>query len=400
MDIHEQEKLMLNAKNGDEESKRVLFEYELKMVIKFAKELAGYGLPLEDTIQEGALALTNAMDRYNPNNPNVLFGKYAYSYVYNHFRDASYLLNRTVGLASDDLRDFIRYNASLYKLAKKLNRKPSDEELMLALSINRERLDYIKKINEEDLRLSDLNYPDYSFEDDVLERLCIDKMLNDAKGMNISERDIEIIKIVTGYYGMDVYLSAIGSIYDISRARVEQIEKITPKKIRKNLFKDSNGQEINPLLKEYALDRLKEDIKNPKYLSLFDYSKGDIKAFMRSINNKRSKLYREVKSAFNKTNCIPTLKFLSDDNTLINVVMPMMKECYKPINYINDKEKLVVGLTINNPCGVDLPLKDLSKAINISESEMKEIIEAYQTRNKDESDRTRFDKRKSLGIGN
>lgn len=52
--------------NADVNAEAQLINSQLKLVAYIAKKYLGYGLPLEDFIQEGNIGLTKAVRRFNP----------------------------------------------------------------------------------------------------------------------------------------------------------------------------------------------------------------------------------------------------------------------------------------------------------------------------------------------
>lgn len=59
-------KLLRAARRGDCGARARLVEYHLPLVRALALRYRGYGLPLDDLIQEGSIGLLDAIDRYEP----------------------------------------------------------------------------------------------------------------------------------------------------------------------------------------------------------------------------------------------------------------------------------------------------------------------------------------------
>ena len=67
MDEEEVRRLLRRLDGGDREARRRLIEANLGMVSALARRYAKrWGVPLEDLMQEGALALVRAVDHYHP----------------------------------------------------------------------------------------------------------------------------------------------------------------------------------------------------------------------------------------------------------------------------------------------------------------------------------------------
>ncbi len=61
----EERELFRRKEAGDESAKRILIEANLRLVIWIARQYAHYNVPLLDLIQEGNLALTRAVERFD-----------------------------------------------------------------------------------------------------------------------------------------------------------------------------------------------------------------------------------------------------------------------------------------------------------------------------------------------
>jgi RNA polymerase primary sigma factor len=61
----EERELFRRKEAGDERAKRILIEANLRLVIWIARQYAHYNVPLLDLIQEGNLALTRAVERFD-----------------------------------------------------------------------------------------------------------------------------------------------------------------------------------------------------------------------------------------------------------------------------------------------------------------------------------------------
>ncbi len=61
----EERRLLRAAQNGDRAARQTLVESNLRLVATIAREFHGLGVPAEDLFQEGAIGLTQAVERYD-----------------------------------------------------------------------------------------------------------------------------------------------------------------------------------------------------------------------------------------------------------------------------------------------------------------------------------------------
>jgi RNA polymerase primary sigma factor len=120
--------LSYRAKAGDDRSRKVLIERNLRLVVSIAKKYRGMGLPFEDLIQEGSIGLMKAVERYDPDR-GYKFSTYA-----------TWWIRQAVGRAIADKARIVRVpvhmGEKIRKMARtqtdlrgRLGREPTDEEI-------------------------------------------------------------------------------------------------------------------------------------------------------------------------------------------------------------------------------------------------------------------------------
>ena len=194
--------------NGDKRSAYRLVMSHMRFVVHIAKGYLGYGLPLKDLIQEGAIGLMQAIKRFNPSN-GVRLATYAMHWI------------------KSEIHEFILNNWKLVKVATtKAQRKLSDLEVTP------------KDVTEMELKMSD---SEVSYDADEPELLCIEdkrsdfaKIIenNDYKNtiyknlknalQSLDERSRFIIQ--KRYLEEQCTLTELSKILNISIERVRQIE--------------------------------------------------------------------------------------------------------------------------------------------------------------------------------
>lgn len=120
-----------------------LFLKNLGLVITIASKHQGRGVPLLDLIQEGNIALWEALGSFDPNKGALssYAGRSIRHAVWNALKDNARNI-RIPWSAQDGMGAF---PAALDALAKKLGRVPSDKEIALALGLRMETIRFFKE---------------------------------------------------------------------------------------------------------------------------------------------------------------------------------------------------------------------------------------------------------------
>ncbi|HSI72724.1 MAG TPA: RNA polymerase sigma factor RpoD/SigA [Fimbriimonas sp.] len=149
----EEEVLLTKAiQNGDECARRRLIESNMRLVINIAKTYRNRAIPLEDLIQEGAIGLMQAAERFDPDK-GFRFSTYA-----------THWIRQAIGRAIDNKSKAIRLPAhvsqSLRKIEKERGRlvrengcEPSTEQLATAIGISPKKLLTLMQTSQELLSL-------------------------------------------------------------------------------------------------------------------------------------------------------------------------------------------------------------------------------------------------------
>ena len=140
------------AKAGDDEAKKRLVEANMRLVINIAKTYRNKSIPLEDLIQDGAIGLMQAAERFDPDK-GFRFSTYATHWV-----------RQAIGRAIDNKSKAIRLPAhvsqSLRKISKERERilretgvDPTHEQLAHALEITPKKLRTLLQSNQDTVSL-------------------------------------------------------------------------------------------------------------------------------------------------------------------------------------------------------------------------------------------------------
>ncbi|MEO1658884.1 MAG: RNA polymerase factor sigma-32 [Pseudomonadota bacterium] len=250
----EREKELTHAwcDEGDERALSELTEAHMRMAVSTAIKFRGYGLPLGDLIQEGAIGLLEAAKRFDCDR-EVRFCTYAGWWIRASMQD--YVLRNwsIVRIGSKSAHKTIFFNLSRIramieevdssgpiareKVAKKFNVTGDDIEFMTA-RLGRRDMSLNATVNEDgdterqEMIPDDRARPDESAEDEIdLQKRRV--WLGEAM-KSLTDRERRIID--QRFFGEErVTLSQIGVDLGLSKERVRQIEKQAIGKLRASL---------------------------------------------------------------------------------------------------------------------------------------------------------------------
>lgn len=140
------------VKDGDREARQRLIECNMRLVINVAKSYRNRSVPLEDLIQEGAIGLMQAAERFDPEK-GYRFSTYA-----------THWIRQAIGRAIDNKSKAIRVPAHVSqcirrvereraRLVSELGAEPTDEQLAEATGLSAKRLATLMQTSMEVLSL-------------------------------------------------------------------------------------------------------------------------------------------------------------------------------------------------------------------------------------------------------
>ncbi len=240
-----------------EEARQVMIESNLRLVVSIARKYRGYGVPLNDLIQEGNIGLIQAVDRFDWRK-GTRFSTCATLWIRQAVIRAIQAQSQLVKLPTRISEQLHKLNRAREVLTQELGREPTAQELARFMKMPKnqveELLGYPHQVSsldepvdsEEKVTLLDAieDTSTLNPEEEMIQRTLrehIDRALNE-----LPENYRTVIKLRYGLEdGQTHTYEEIGRRLGLSRQRVKQIADVALKRLRQH-----------PLLKQARLDAL------------------------------------------------------------------------------------------------------------------------------------------------
>lgn len=306
----EWQNLLPQARSGNKYARNRIFEMYMRVAARIALHYAKrYNLPLADTMQDAFYGLYVAIDKFEYGRQNYFPAYFPFFIRQNILREAQTknLIYTPVHIkdklfAIYDLEHLHNCNlCAKYEICPNLI-----SEIAVALGSNEEEAKYLYNLHRPAKSLEELleapeestikAYPQFSYaEDELLDRIA---MADLTSKLNVcfrvlSPREQQVLRLRFGITdGQDRTLEEVGTILNVSRERVRQIETKALRKLRKIAI----SMKLNFYIDTYAKSHQKKD--SPEKGSA---NKTQEKTSTASVSQPNLKNRKKVTDNLNKT---------------------------------------------------------------------------------------------------
>ncbi|CAN5429833.1 N/A [soil metagenome] len=229
---------------GSVSAREKLIESNMRLVINIAKTYRNRAIPLEDLIQEGAIGLMQAAERFDPDK-GFRFSTYATHWIRQAIGRAIDNKSKAIRLPAHVSQSLRKIEKERLRLARELGYEPTPEQIAASIGISSKKLTTLMQTSQDLLSL-DMTVGDASgmtlggllrdtSNEDPETLILTQEMVSELQRilLELNEREQRVMRLRFRLDGADTPLQEdVAKEMKLSRERVRQIEVQAIKKLR------------------------------------------------------------------------------------------------------------------------------------------------------------------------
>ena len=242
LSLDEEQGLLEKIQNGDNKAIEELINYNLKLVLRWARYYENRGLPLSDLIQAGNEGLLKAIQNFDYSKGNK-FSTYAIWWIKQRISVALANTTRNIRVPKDWDKDIFAIKTFIKKYELKYGVEPKVDEIANSLGYEKQRIIKLMEKLEDTVPLVEISDEENNGEletlmrvEEDLEEIVNENLLKEKIYEILDElpqKDRVVIMLRYGLYDGNLYtLKEIGNMFNVTKSRIREVELRALKRLR------------------------------------------------------------------------------------------------------------------------------------------------------------------------